>query len=674
MNRSSAVSIVLMVCLGFVGCQHGGEPAAGELRMPRVFSDNMVLQRDMPIKVWGWATPGAKVVVALDGQEMTLHADADGSWSTELAPMPAGGPHTMTVTSGQTATFKNVLVGDVWICSGQSNMEMNMRPGPLGVLNAETEVAAAKYPNIRLFQTPYRTSFEPLPELAKGEWVECTPETILPFSAVGYFFGRALHEHLDVPIGLINASKGASPAEAWVSEEAIATHPDYAEYMRTFDARIANADQEQKAYEERITNWYASLDSHDAGYVDGKPAWAAETLDTADWSPMDLPCHWETAGYPNLDGFMWFRKVVDVPASWAGKPLKVGLGTINEMDRVWFNGELVGVFERPDGWTAPRVYDVPGTVVKPGRNVIAVRVYDMGNNGGICGVATDMWLKMDEISMPISLAGPWQCKPGLELSSIEPRPQAPELNAQNFRLPGVLYNGMIAAVAPYTLKGAIWYQGESNAGRAKQYQTLFPLMIRDWRARWGQGDFPFLIVQLAAFTERKPEPAEDAWAELREAQVMTLREPNTGMAVTIDIGDAANIHPLNKQDVGKRLALAARKVAYGEDLIYSGPMYRESAIEGNKVRVKFDHVGGGLVAKGDSLTGFSIAGADKKFVWANALIEGDSVVVWSDSVAEPAAVRYAWAANPDCNLFNAEGLPASPFRTDTWPGMTEGVK
>ena len=649
---------------------------ASYVRFAKVFSDNMVLQRDLRTPVWGFAEPGGRVTLDIAGQQHVTVANVDGKWFVRLDPMPAGGPYALSVSGVPTHTLKNVLIGDVWLCSGQSNMEMNMRPGPLGVYNIEQELQTANLPNVRLFTVPRTSNFSPQDDLRDGKWRVCTPESIQAFTAVGFFFARELQQHQNVPIGLIDVSKGASQAEGWTSATALRTHPDFTNFVDELPQQIEQSRADQAEFDRQTKAWDVALDSHDQGYQSGQPTWNAPTLSDSDWSSIELPCHWETAGFPNFDGFMWFRKEVTIPESWNGNPLQLGLGTINDMDRVWVNGVLVGKFEKTAGWTAPRVYDVPASAFQPGKNIIAVRVYDMGANGGICGVATDMWLRVkQDPAQTISLAGAWRCKPGLDLKTIAPRPTPPEFGRDNWRLPTVLFNAMIAPIIPFGIRGTIWYQGESNAGRAHQYQTLFPLMIRDWRDRWGQGKFPFLYVQLTSFLERKPEPADDAWAELREAQTMTLAQRNTGMAVTIDIGDADNIHPRNKQDVGKRLALVARHVAYGETLVYSGPMYRSMQIEGNAIRINFDHCGSGLKTSTDApLTGFAIAGLDKQFVWANAHIEGDTVVVSSRSVQNPVAVRYAWASNPACNLANAEGLPASPFRTDTWKGITEGVK
>jgi len=636
----------------------------------------MVLQRDASVPVWGWADPGGAVTVSLEKQTARAVADAKGKWSAKLGPLAAGGPYALTVSGKNTITRANVMVGDVWLCSGQSNMEMNLRPGPVAVYNVEEELARANYPNIRLLSIPRATSFEPKDDISGLAWQVCTSENVSAFSAAGYFFGRDLHTHLNVPIGLIDCSRGATPAEAWTSPEALRALPDFRETIDALPELVRKSSGDVAAYEKAAAEWDAALDSHDAGYRDAPAAWANPDLDTNGWTPMSLPTYWEDAGYPNLDGFMWYRKVVDVPKEWAGHPLTLGLGTINDMDRAWFNGVLVGSFEQLSGWTKPREYDVPGELVKAGRNVIAVRVYDIGNKGGLCGIAKDLWLRpAKQPQTPgLPLAGEWRCKVGLDLATIPPKAHAPDFRADNFRLPGVLFNAMVSPLIPYGMRGAIWYQGESNAERAYQYRTLFPCLIQDWRTRWGRGDFPFLYVQLANFLKPNAEPVNDAWAELREAQLNTLSVPNTGMAVTVDIGDADNIHPRNKQEVGRRLALAARHVAYGEGLVYSGPIYRSMGVEGHSVRLQFQHAENGLICKGDRLLGFSIAGADQKFYWADAHIEGNTVRVACDNVPNPVAVRYAWSTNPACNLLNKEGLPASPFRTDNWTGMTEGKR
>lgn len=682
LKSALAVLIVLFICLGY--CATASSKQDDHLRLGALFTNDMVLQRDSKAPIWGSVEPGLEVTVALKGatgvprvaKKAKATAGQDGKWMVRLGPLPAGGPYTLRVSARSEIILSNVMVGEVWVCSGQSNMQWPIKNANMGVLNADQEVAAANYPNIRLFSVPMVTSFTPKDDIQADGWKVCRPETVPTFSAVGYFFGRELHNHLKMPVGLIQSAWGGTVAEAWTSRGTLETLPDFQEALVHMDKSLSSLEETQREYETKLAEWEKALEGHDAGHKDGVPVWADPTTDTKDWSSMELPQQWESAGFPALDGFMWFRKEVDVPAAWSGKPLTLCLGAINDMDRAWFNGALVGSHEVPTGWTQPRMYPVPANVVKPGRNVVAVRVYDIGNVGGFCGEAKDMRLECpgDAASSPLSLAGTWSCKVGLDLRNIPAKPQPPLVREKNPNIPTVLYNAMIAPLIPYGIRGAIWYQGESNAGRAYQYRSLFPALIQDWRKNWNRGDFPFLFVQLANWQETKPEPADDPWAELREAQLMTLSLPTTGMAVTIDIGEAGDIHPQNKQDVGRRLALAARHVAYGEQLVYSGPIYNSMTIEGSSIRLGFDHVGGGLVAKGGELKGFAIAGEDRKFVWADARIDGNTVVVSSPHVPAPVAVRYAWAINPVCNLYNREGLPASPFRTDAWPGMTEGKK
>jgi sialate O-acetylesterase len=412
----------------------------------------------------------------------------------------------------------------------------------------------------------------------------------------------------------------------------------------------------------RQAAWYRANDAGTSATI----PWQSTLLDDSGWATMALPAAWEEAGLPGFDGVVWFRKEVELPASAVGKPMTLSLGTIDDQDATFVNGVPVGAM---DTWNAMRSYAVPAGVARAGRNVIAVRVLDTSGAGGLTGKPEALTLQVED-GPAIPLAGPWRYKATADLTKAPPFPMS--LGA-NPNLPTVLYNGMIAPVLPYAIKGSIWYQGESNAGRAWQYRTLLPTMIADWRQRFESGDFPFLIVSLANFMERKPEPSDSQWAELREAQAYTVQTvPKTGLAISVDIGDPVDIHPKNKQDVGHRLALAARKIAYGEKgLVASGPVFRGMAVEGNAIRLRFDNVGGGLVAKDGKLAGFAIAGADRKFVWAEARIDGDTIVVSSPAVPNPVAVRYAWADNPDATLFNKAGLPAVPFRTDDWPLTTQ---
>jgi len=621
-----------------------------------MFTSHMVLQRQRPVPIWGWTTPGAVVTVSLSGVEANGTADADGKWMAWLPAMKAGGPFTLTVSGPQNATLDDVLVGDVWLCSGQSNMEMGIEL----VNDAEKEIAAANYPEIRLYTVPKVAAPAPLANQDGGPWLVCTPENIRKgawggFSAVAYFFGRDIYQKERVPIGLIHSSWGGTPAEAWTSRPALERS------VPEFTARLAQLDDYARTgkddYDARVAAWWRR---NDPGTGAG---WGNPATPTTGWKTMEMPRRWEELDLPYFDGVVWFRRDFDVPASDAGKEATLSLGPLDDADETFVNGEKVGGMSRA---TEFRKYTIPAGVLKAGRNTVVIRILDTGGGGGFAGAPGDLSLQVPGAE-PVPLAGPWLYKATANLAD-EPFPIRMQGNGS---YPSQLFNGMIAPLIPYALKGATWYQGESNAPRAYQYRTLLPTMIKDWRARWNEGPFPFLIVQIANYLARAPQPGDNDWAELREAQARTADMlPNVGLAVTIDIGEAGDIHPKNKQDVGRRLALAARKIAYGEDVVYSGPSYRAMKVKGNEVRLTFDHVDGGLVVKGARLTGFSVAGADRKFYWADARIDGNEVVVSAPEVSDPVAVRYAWAYNPEAPLYNAAGLPAVPFRTDDWPGIT----
>jgi len=622
-----------------------------------LFSDNVVLQRGEAVPVWGWAKPGEVVTVTLDSHVAKARAGADGKWVVRLPRLLHGGPLEMAIQGERTVTLTNVLVGDVWLCSGQSNMEMG-----IGEVNrASEEIKQADYERIRLFSVPKHIATEPQ-ALLESRWKLCNPETIVQgdyagFTAAGFFFGRDLHLELGVPIGLIDSTWGGTVAEAWTSAEALAAMDDFRPAVEQVQLLSEQLNSGRYEIETARRKWFAEAD---AGSVEA--AWSRPHLNDADWASATLPGAWEAAGLGQFDGIVWYRKVIDLPAGWTGGDVTLHLGPIDDQDTTWVNGTMVGT---TDVWNRARDYRLPAGTLKEGRNVIAVRVLDTGGGGGFVGQAGQMGLESGAggASKTFDLGGSWRYRRSAGLSEAGPMPQRLDNNPN---VVTVLYNGMIAPLLPYSIKGALWYQGESNAGRAAQYQELLPTLIRDWRERFGVGEFPFLIVQLANFMAVDPEPVESAWAELREAQWFTARTlPNTGLAVAIDIGEADDIHPRNKQEVGRRLALAARSIAYGQELPFSGPSCRSSRREGNRIRLRFDHVDGGLVAKGGGeLRGFAVAGADGKFVWAEAAIDGETVVVSSPRVAEPVTVRYAWANNPVCNLHNGAGLPAVPFRTD----------
>jgi sialate O-acetylesterase len=666
----SILSLVLLVATVPLGTPNGGTVAFADVKLPAVISDNMVLQQGRAVPIWGWAEPNEQIMFSVSWHttKWGITANKNGKWTFKMNPPAPGGPYEMTISGKNTITIKNILVGEVWVCSGQSNMQMAVTQSA----NSQQEIAAANYPNIRLFYVERKVADQPQSD-CNGLWVQCSPQTVGNFSAVAYYFGRELHQQLNIPVGLIHTSWGGTPAEAWTSARVLKTLPDYKDVMEEMEQVRINPQPFQEKYQQQLLEWQKKIDFSDSST--GKKCMDID-FDDSNWQQMELPTLWEQAGLADFDGLVWFRKDVNIPQSWAGKELVLELGPIDDMDSTWINGTRVGGIEAPGRWQTPRKYKIDSAIIKPGRNVIAVKVIDTGGGGGIYGNPDQMKLRPAQTAdeSAIRLAGQWRYKKGFDLKSMPPQPTPPAL-VNNPNAPTSLYNAMIAPLLPYGIQGAIWYQGESNAGRAYQYRQLFPAMIQNWRQDFKQGDFSFLFVQLANFMAALPDPCDSDWAELREAQLMTLSLPNTGMAVIIDIGDANDIHPKNKQDVGKRLALWALAKTYGKTLVYSGPIYKSMKIQGRDIILHFDHIGTGLVAKGgEPLKGFAIAGTDRKFVWADARIDGQTIVVSSDKVPEPVAVRYAWANNPICNLYNKEGLPASPFRTDDWPGITANKK
>jgi sialate O-acetylesterase len=621
-----------------------------EVGVNPLFSDHAVLQAGREVPVWGTARDGEKVTVSLAGGTAAATAQS-GRWLVRLPPMPAGGPYTLTVAGeANTVTVQDVLVGEVWICSGQSNMErqLGLREGQKPITNWREEVTSASYPLIRHFGVTQKAVLSPETGVA-GQWIVCSPDTVESFTAVGFFFGRGLFQARKVPIGLIHSSWGGTPAEAWTSLDALQKMPEFAEAAAQVERTAAELKTGAYNYPKQLEGWFAK---NDPGAV-GKPAWWAPELEERAWEQQVLPGLWEAAGLPGFDGVVWFRRTIDLPESWTGADAELHLGMIDDADTTWVNGIQAGA---TSGYQIPRIYRVPAAVLKPGRNVIAVRVLDTGGGGGLWGGADSMRLvslKSGE-GTAIPLTGPWSRKVSASLAKV---PFPPLDFSRSPATPSSLYNGMIAPLLPYAMRGVIWYQGEANVGREKQYRTLLPAMISDWRRVWGEGDFPFLFVQIA--------PHKGMTPEIREAQLLaSQRTPNTAMAVTIDCGDADDIHPAYKQPVGARLALAARALAYGEKIEYSGPVFASAQFAGSRAVLRFTHLGGGLVAKDGALIGFTIAGADKVFHAANAVIEDGTVAVSAPEVPQPAAVRYGWANVPVGNLFNAAGLPASPFRTD----------
>lgn len=627
-------------------------PAAAQMQVSRLFADGMVMQRGMEVPVWGWAEPGTEVTVSFEGEPFAAIADGDSTWRVVLPAREAGGPFTMTLTGGgETRRVGDIWIGDVWVASGQSNMEWPVAESA----EAAAEIAAGEHPLIRHFNVPWSWAERPAPRLAGGAWQVATPEHVGQFSAVGYYFARALRTQVDVPIGLLNATWGGSRLEPWMSQEALGLS------AAERDAAFAAERDREAVILDRIRARIGTLPTVDAGLAEGLAHWAAPDFDDGAWVEMPVPAVWEAHGFEGLDGVGWYRTTFTLSEAEAQQGVTLGLGMIDDSDIAWVNGTEVG--RTDNAWNQARLYAVPPAALRPGTNVLAVRVEDFLGGGGIAGPKDAVFLEAHTGRR--ALPAVWRFTVGRVTIGTNG-------SFQKNQVPTLLWNKMIHPLLPFPIKGVLWYQGESNASNAADavaYERLFQQMIRHWRAAWGQGDFPFLWVQLANFMEPDDAPpAESHWATLRAAQHAALALPHTAQAVIIDIGEADDIHPRNKQDVGRRLARAARHVAYGENLVYAGPVYRSHEVRDGQVWVRFEHVGGGLeTPHGASLGGFAVAGAEGRFVWAEARIEGDQVVVWSDAVPVPAAVRYAWGNNPArANLYNAEGLPAAPFRTDAW--------
>lgn len=627
--------------------------------LPKVLGDNMVLQRNKPINIWGWADKGEKVSIQFNKQSASAKADKNGKWLITLKSEIAGGPYQLIIKGKNSITLSNILIGEVWVCSGQSNMEWPLR----AVMNAEAEVKQANYPMIRHFAVQKAVSSKLEEDVKGGEWEICSSENAGDFTAVGYFFARELYNELKIPIGLLHTSWGGTHSETWTSREAFEQSAEFKDMI----ARMPTLDLDKLAKEknEALFKKLSAL-----GLVLPKEGetknWSQATFNDRSWPTMALPGLWEGKALGELDGIVWFRKTITVKKEDAGKAASISLGAIDDSDESFVNGTSVGGLKNQ--YNAPRVYSIAAGILKEGANVIAIRVEDTGGGGGVQAKPEELVLTIG--SSKISLAGDWEYQIEKVFgtgASIGPN-----------SYPTLLYNAMLNPLLNLSIQGAIWYQGESNAGRAYQYRTAFPLMITDWRTHWKQGNFPFYFVQLASFNSANGDSEHGStWAELREAQTMTLSLPQTGMAVTTDIGEANDIHPRNKQDVGKRLAAIALHDVYGKSNEFSGPVYESMKAEGNKIRISFTHVGSGLLAKDKYgyVKGFEIAGSDQKFTYAKAGIEGNSIVVSSDQVSNPVAVRFAWADNPeDANLFNKDGFPAVPFRTDTWKGITEANK
>lgn len=638
--------------------------ARANVTLSPLFSDNMVLQRGAAVPIWGTADPGERVTVSVAGKSAAAMAGLDGHWLATLHDLPVGDKDTLIVTGRNTVTIKNVAVGEVWLASGQSNMSFGL--GWNKDYNA-VDIAAATDPDLRMFSVPCEGSLTPQTDI-KATWQAADPQSVPGWSAVGYYFGHNLRRALGVPVGIIHSSYGGTPAEAWTSAAALEADPAFRQTALDQIAAMQNFPADAQAFPGLMARWQAkngASDTGNQGYADG---WAKPEFDDSGWRTVTTPTSLGMLGFQG-GGAVWFRKTVTLPVS-AADDFNLSLNYLNEVKPdLYFNGTEVFPFTtNPPYSTTQYQYRIPKALIRPGQpNLIALREHAPSPDSTLWQHAKDMNLPVPD---PKALDDTWrfraeQTYPALTPDAHKAMPIYPGSSIQN--TPGGLFNAMINPLIPYAIKGCIWYQGESNVGRSGEYKALLTDLIADWRGRWGEGMFPFEVEQLANYYGVPAQPVDSAVARVREAQLQAAQKvPHTGLAVAIDIG-TEDIHPPNKREVGRRLSLVALSNAYGKPVVHSGPIYAGMQVTGNTVTIEFRHTDGGLAAQGDLLRQFAVAGSDKKFVWADARIAGDTVVVSSPQVPQPVAVRYAWADNPaGCNLYNGAGLPASPFRTDDW--------
>ena len=635
----------------------------GQLQVAKIFSDNMVLQRDIKVPIWGWAKKGATIKMIFDGQ--TYHTQAsNGTWQFTIPPHAIGKKYGLLIQSqGSTISFKNITFGDVWLCGGQSNMEWFVEAANNGAL----EVQEANYPNIRLFEVPHQISKNPVEDISEGQWQICTPETVNQFSAVGYFFGREIHQELKIPIGLLSDNFGGTVIETWMSPDAFKGMPVYQKQIAQLLQKKEHPDK--KEMESKFKAWLAKFSEEDKGLVDNKYIW--KDIDYTSQPTITLPTQWESAGIKELeelDGVVWLEKHFILSEKQAHTSASLSLGPIDDSDITWINGVKVGALTNQ--WNKNRNYSIPSNILKEGKNNIVVRVEDYLGGGGIYGKDAQLNIHFETIQSNLPLAGKWHYKIGYQTSN--PMPTSPDFGPNS--APTLLYNGMIYPIKNFPIKGVIWYQGETNTYRAVEYKTLKTKWIRNWRKLWHNDSLPMIWVQLANYQSPPETPEESSWAELREAQQEALSEPNTAMITAIDLGEAKTIHPLNKQEVGHRLAQAALEEVYGKRTNYKSPRFLRIKRRRRKyIDIIIEDTGTGLQSKNKNINGFSIAGKDKIFHWTTAKIIKKNVIrVFCPKGTKVQSIRYAWANNPaPLNITNSFGYPLLPFRTDHWELSTK---
>jgi sialate O-acetylesterase len=629
--------------------------AKAQIRLPKFFSDNMVLQRNVNIPVWGWASANEKIAVQFNKQTKTTKADKTGKWTVRLDAENAGGPYVLNIRGKNILQLKNILVGDVWLCSGQSNMEWTVAQSD----NAKKEIAKANYPFIRHIKIQRALNSLPDVDIQNTEWEVCDSNTVADFTGVGYFFAKHIYDNTKVPIGLINSTWGGTNIETWISREGFESSDEFKEMIAGMPKINLDSINKKKNYStiKRIE----SIQESKLENIDVK-AFKDIDFDDSRWPLMNIPQLWEEQTLGDIDAVVWLRRTITLTADDVKENATLELSKIDDDDVTYLNGIKVG---NTSQWNVNRKYIIPSDVLKEGKNVISIRVVDGGGGGGIYGDSADV--KLTLTNRTIALHGKWKYQVESILKNTTPN-----------SLPSLCYNSMIAPLIPYAFKGVLWYQGESNAERSLQYRKAFPLLINDWRKKFINENAAFYFVQLASYDAGGNSNEGCGWAELREAQTQTLALSNTGMVVTTDlVTDPKDIHPTNKQDVGKRLAALALNNLYNKKMVCSGPAYKLMKIKGNQIILSFDNIGSGLFTtdKNGYVKGFEIAGADSIFHFAKAIIKGNTIILSTEKVLNPIAVNFGWMGDAtECNLFNKEGFPAVPFRTVDWKNVTKEEK